>query len=155
MLTFKGERELNLPQEQVWEKLRDARFLVTCVPDVQSVSKSEQDLAVCRIRPAFSFIAGSLDLTIRIVEAVPHSRIRIEQSTKGIANSSTVESILAFAALPQGTRLDWSAKVIQLGGLLKAVPEGLLRGAAEKVITTGWTTVLNKLTAANGGSATR
>jgi carbon monoxide dehydrogenase subunit G len=145
MLRFQGEQELSRPPEEVFEKLRDARFLVSCAPDVQAVSKAEADLAICRIRPAFSFIAGALELTIRIVEAVPHSLVRLEQATRGIGNSSTVESTLRFTPTAQGTRLEWSAEVKQLGGLLKAVPEGLLRGAAEKVITDGWKAVLNKM----------
>ena len=145
MLQFNGERELAVPPQEVWEKLRDARFLVTCVPDLQSVSKAEQDLAVCRIRPAFSFVTGSQELTIHVVEAVPHTLIRLEQITKGIGTSVTVESTMQFIPVAVGTRLSWSAQVTKLGGLLKALPEGLLRGAAEKVITDAWTAVLNKL----------
>ena len=33
MLTFDGERELPVPPDQLWPKLRDASFLVQCIPD--------------------------------------------------------------------------------------------------------------------------
>jgi carbon monoxide dehydrogenase subunit G len=145
MLQFGGERELKQPPEKVWEKLRDARFLVSCVPDVQTVTSAERDVAVCRIKPALSFLMGSLDLTMRIIESVPHSLIRIEQTTKGIGNSSTVETKMDLTPLPEGTKLVWSAEVKQMGGLLKALPEGLLKGAADKIIGDAWTAVLNKL----------
>jgi carbon monoxide dehydrogenase subunit G len=147
MLQFAGERDLKRAPDYVFNKLRDARFIVTCVPDLQSVQSAEQEVAVCRIKPSLSFLTGALDLTIRVMEATPHSLIRIQQTTKGIGTSSTVESVLRLTPQAEGTRLTWSAEVKQLGGLIKALPEGLLRGAAEKVINDAWTSVLNKLQA--------
>jgi carbon monoxide dehydrogenase subunit G len=82
---------------------------------------------------------------MRVLETVPHSLIRIEQLTKGIGNSSTVETILKLSPQPDGTKLVWSAEVKQMGGLLKALPEGLLKGAADKIIGDAWTAVINKL----------
>src|SRR5207253_1956044 len=116
MLQFAGERELKRSPKEEWEKLRDARFLASCVPDVEKIVSAEPELAVCRIKPALAFITGSLDLTIRVVESVPHSSIRIEQTTKGIANSSTVETSLQLSPSGEGTRLSWSAQVKQMGG---------------------------------------
>ncbi len=40
-----------------------------------------------------------------------------------------------------GTALHWSADVTRLGGLLKAVPAGLIRGAAQRIINDVWTGV--------------
>ena len=145
MLQFGGEREIKQPPDKVFEKLRDARFLVNCVPDVQSVINAERDVATCRIKPGLAFIMGSLDLTMKVLEAVPHSLIRIEQLTKGIGNSCTVETRLELSPRADGTHLVWSAEVKQLGGLLKALPEGLLKGAADKVIGDAWTAVVNKI----------
>ncbi len=145
MLQFGGERELKQSPEYAFEKLRDARFLVSCVPDVQKVLKADRDMAACKIKPSLSFVMGTLDLTMNVKEAVPHSLIRIEQTTKGIGNSSTVETKLQLSPSGEGTKLVWSAEVVQMGGLLKALPEGLLKGAAEKVISDAWVAVLNKL----------
>jgi carbon monoxide dehydrogenase subunit G len=145
MLQFGGERELIQSPEVVFDKLRDARFLVSCVPDVQKVLNADREVAMCKIKPSLAFVMGTLDLTINVKQAVPHSLIRIEQVTKGIGNSSTVDTTLQLSPSGEGTKLVWSAEVVQMGGLLKALPEGLLKGAAEKVIGDTWVAVLNKL----------
>ena len=45
-----------------------------------------------------------------------------------------------------GTRVHWKADIQQLGGLLKAAPQGLIRAAAEKVIHDVWTHIERKMT---------
>ena len=41
--------------------------------------------------------------------------------------------------------MHWIAEVKELGGLLKMVPQGLIRGAAQKVLDDAWTAVEAKL----------
>jgi carbon monoxide dehydrogenase subunit G len=41
--------------------------------------------------------------------------------------------------------VQWRSEVKSLGGLLKMVPSGLIRGAAQKVIEDGWAGVAQKL----------
>jgi len=60
---------------------------------------------------------------------------------KGIGSSSEVEAALTFAAQPAGTRMHWQVEIKNLGGLLKAVPQGLIKAAAQKVIADALTTV--------------
>jgi carbon monoxide dehydrogenase subunit G len=60
--------------------------------------------------------------------------VRLGLQSKGVGSTSEVEVALALAPAGGGTRAHWVADVKSLGGLLKAVPQGLLRGAAEKVI---------------------
>ena len=67
--------------------------------------------------------------------------------SKGIGSSSTVEATLVLAALGEtATRVHWVAEVKELGGLLKLVPSGLIRGAAQKVIADAWTAAEAKMT---------
>ena len=141
MIQFEGDRDFSLPPAALWVKLSDARFLVTCIPDVQSVAKSEPSEAVCTIRPGFAFVRGTLELTIRVAEAVPEQSVRLLLRSKGIGNTSTVEALLALAPQEAGTRVHWQAQVTEMGGLLKMVPQGLVRGAAQKVIADAWAAV--------------
>jgi carbon monoxide dehydrogenase subunit G len=145
MTQFEGDKELPFSSAQAWQKLSDARFLVGCVPDVDSVSQSQSDLAVCVIRPGFAFVRGTLELTMRIVEAVPESDVRLLLSTKGIGSSSDVEAKLILAAQEEGTRIHWVIELKSLGGLLKAVPQGLIKAAAQKVINDVWMLVERRM----------
>jgi carbon monoxide dehydrogenase subunit G len=65
--------------------------------------------------------------------------------SKGIGSSSEVETALTLTPHEQGTKIRWTADVKSLGGLLKMVPTGLIRGAANKVIEDTWTGVTTKL----------
>jgi carbon monoxide dehydrogenase subunit G len=145
MLHFEGDRDLPLPPAELSTRLADARFLVQCIPGAESVSVAEADHAVCKLRPGFSFVRGTLDVTLRVTEAVPGTSTRLTLNSKGIGTTSEVAVQLAYAPQDSGTRVHWTADITQLGGLLKAVPQGLIQGAAQKVIEDVWANVTAKL----------
>jgi len=145
MLRFKGEKEFpRHTPEEVWAKLSDARFLVQCIPDVHEVREQSAEKAVCLLRPGFAFIRGTLEVTLRVAEAVAPS-LRLALASKGIGTTSEVEATVSLSPHETGTRVQWVAEVKSLGGLLKAVPQGLIRGAAQKVVNDAWTAVENRL----------
>jgi uncharacterized protein len=154
MLRFEGDRDFPQPPEEVWGKLSDARFLVQCIPDVDSVKKVESDRAELVLRPGFAFVRGTLEVTLEVAEKVAPSSAKVLVHGKGIGSSSEVESTLALAGQGGGTRVHWVAEVKSLGGLLKMVPGGLIRGAAQKVIDDVWRSVEAKLGAPGGGAQT-
>jgi carbon monoxide dehydrogenase subunit G len=147
MLTFEGDREFTLLPADLWAKLTDARFLVQCIPDVDKVSTCEADHATLVLRPSFAFVRGTLDMDMHIVDPVVPSSARVHVHSKGIGSSSTVEATLAFSPTAAGTRVHWSAEIKELGGLLKMIPQGLIRGAAQKVINDAWNLIDAKLNA--------
>jgi uncharacterized protein len=138
MLQFSGERDLPRPPAEVWDKLRDLHFVVGCVPDVEPGARVEKDSARFTIRPGFAFVRGKLEAIMRLVEAVEGESLRYAVTTKGVGNSSEVQTELKLAPEGQGTQVRWSAEITQLGGLLKAVPRGLIQAAAQKVIADVW-----------------
>jgi carbon monoxide dehydrogenase subunit G len=149
MVRFEGEKDFPLPPAQLWSKLTDARFLIQCIPDVESMSEQASDRAVLVLRPGFAFVRGTLDVTLRVVDAVEPTAARYLIASKGIGSSSDVEATVALAPEGSGTRVRWTAEVKTLGGLLKMVPAGLIRGAAQKVVNDAWSSVETKLAAPN------
>ena|SRR5581483_12017147 len=145
MLEFSGEKKFQLSAAEIWAKLSDARFLIQCIPDVEKVSRVDQAEALCTLRPGFSFVRGTLDLTVRIVDLVPNESARYLLHTKGIGTTSEVEANWSVLPSEDGSRLSWSVVIKSLGGLLKAVPQGLTKAAAQKVITDAWTAVEQRL----------
>jgi carbon monoxide dehydrogenase subunit G len=145
MVRFEGDRTIARPLEEVWAKLTDARFLVKCIPDVESVGTLEPDHAAMVLRPSLVFMRGTLDVDLRIVDVVAPASARVINHSKGIGSTSTVEARLNFSSAANGTLVHWMAEVKELGGLLKMVPQGLIRGAAQKVITDAWATVEAKI----------
>jgi carbon monoxide dehydrogenase subunit G len=145
MTRFEGDRDFTQPPTDLFSKLTDASFLVTCLPDAESVSEQEADRAALTLRPGLAFARGTLEVTLQVVEKTPPTAARMLLTSKGIGSSSTVEATLALAPNGDGTRVHWVAEVKELGGLLKMVPQGLIRGAAEKVLNDAWAAVEAKL----------
>lgn len=147
MLTFDGERSFSLPPEALWPKLSDASFLVHCIPDGTIVGTPTRTHAECNVRPGLSFLGGSLDSTIDILDGVEPSSVRIQLGSKGIGTSSDVVVVLGIEKKDEGSWIRYHAEVVRLGGLLKAIPSGLIRGAAQKIIEQVWENVARNLDA--------
>jgi len=142
MLQFSGEKDFpRHPPEELWARLSDARFLIQCIPDVHEVRELTAEQAVCVLRPGFAFIRGTLEVTLRVAEAVAPSSVRVALHSKGIGTTSEVEATMSLSPQGTGSRVQWVAEVKSLGGLLKAVPQGLIRGSAQKVVNDAWTSV--------------
>lgn len=148
MLHFEGDIDFAPPPAVVWGKLTDAAFVVGCIPDVQSVTHPAPDSAVCVIRPGFSFVRGTLELTMKLAAVEDGKTLKATGHGKGIGSSNDVEVLMTLAPHDAGTRVHWVADVTNLGGLLKAAPKGLLQGAAQKVIADVWASVQERLATA-------
>jgi carbon monoxide dehydrogenase subunit G len=145
MLHYEGEKGFSLPPAELGAKLSDARFLVQCVPGVEEVLRAEPGVAEFRLHPGFSFVRGTLAVTLSVLEAKPGEAVRLRVVGKGIGSGSTVEAALALAPGNPGTHVRWTADVTELSGLLKALPRGLIQASAQKVLTDVWAAVENKL----------
>lgn len=142
---FDGEKQFALPPRDVFAKLSDARFLVECIPGRESTGHSDQHKAVCTQRPGLAFVRGTMEVTINILDAVPESTIKYSLLSKGIGSSSDVETVMMLTPKDEGTHVRWKAEVKTLGGLLKAVPSGLIQGTAQKVIADVWLEIEKRL----------
>jgi uncharacterized protein len=145
MQQFDGERTFAMPLADVWPKLSDAAFLARCVPDATLKDEPERDHAQYTVRPGFSFARGTLDVNMEILERRAPEAVRFRLTSKGIGSSSVVESALNLTAAGEETKVAWTAEIVQLGGLLKMVPAGLIRGAAQKVIEDVWDGIAKRL----------
>ena len=148
MLQFEGDRDFDLSPGRVFVLLGNPAFLVKCVPGVEGESRFDAESAQCTLRPGFSFVRGTLELTLRIVERTPESALHIGRQSRGIGSSSEIEARLTLAAAANGTRLHWLIEIKSLGGLLKAVPQGLIKASAQKVIGEALSAVERELTRA-------
>src|SRR5260370_38449997 len=145
MLRFEGDQDLMLPPPQLWAKLSDARFLVRCVPGVETVTQQETNRAAFILRPGLSFARGTLEVIMQVAEAVPGQSRKYLLHSKGIGSHSDVEAALTLQTRDTGSRVHWIVDIKELGGLLKAVPGGLIQAAAKKVVSDAWLAVENQL----------
>jgi carbon monoxide dehydrogenase subunit G len=139
-MQFQGEREYPKSPEAIFALLGDARFLVRCIPDSTIVGEPTPDEGRCTVKPDFSFTKGSMELHVRVTDRQSPSALKFVLANKSIGGGADVESSLQLSRTDSGTKVAWQATV-QLRGLLKMVPPGLLRAAAQKVLEETWTLI--------------
>ena len=145
MIHFEGDKLFPLPIADVSAKLSDAGFLVNCLPD-SKVTEATPDRAAWTLRPKFSFLAGSLAATMESTGRGAGEWAAFKVLTKAMGASSTVTMRMEFAAVGNETAIHWTGDVVEVTGLLKMVPKGLLQSSAQKVIEDVWKAVAEKLT---------
>src|SRR5436190_15571187 len=126
-MQFQGERTFALPADALFARLADAAFLTSCIPDASPAGLPTADLAECSVRPGFSFVRGSLDVAVHVQSRQPPTNMKCLVTSKGIGSNADVEAVLTFASVANSTKVAWTASIVKLGGLLKAIPAGLVR----------------------------
>ena len=145
MIHFEGDRSFSLPIAEVAAKLSDAGFLVHCLPDSE-ILEATPNKAVWKHRPKISFLTGGLNAELTAIAKEPGKSITFKVLSKAIGASSTVTTALTFQeAEGGGTSVHWVGELVEVTGLLKVVPKGLLQGTAQKVIDDVWTAVTARM----------
>src|SRR5688500_18445750 len=137
---FFGEETFAAPQAVVFGVLTDLDAVAAAMPGLVSSQKVDERTLKAVVRPGFSFMSGQVRMTLTLAEAQPPEFALMRVSAQSIGVSMNIESRLSLSPLDDGraTRLAWEARVYDMKGLISAVPAGLVRAAAEKVITDGW-----------------
>jgi carbon monoxide dehydrogenase subunit G len=152
-MQFDGVHEFTQPAAEVWPKLTDARFVIPCLPDLDSIKEVDADQGSCIIKPSFSFARGVLDMTVSITDKVPGTSAKMIMVSKGIGGSSTIEATLTLEPREDGgCRMKWTAAITQLTGLLRAAPPSLVQAAGKKILDQAWANVQTKIAAEAGPS---
>src|SRR5687768_9552171 len=137
---FFGEETFAAPPQRVFAVLTDLDALPAAMPGLVSSQRVDDRTLKAVVRPGFSFMAGQIRLILTIPESRPakFALMRVAATSIGVAMS--IESKLNLSPVGDGqhTRLAWEARVHDMKGLITAVPAGLIRAAADKVITDGW-----------------
>ena len=137
-LSFGGEESFAVPPERLFAVLADLDQLAKIIPDLVSAEKIDDRTLHCVVRPGFSFLRGTLRLTISLVELHPPESALMTVAAAGIGAQIQVSSELQIAATETGSRLTWSAKAVELKGLAATISRPLISAAAEKTIRTAW-----------------
>jgi carbon monoxide dehydrogenase subunit G len=129
----------------VWQSLVRPAFLCQCFPGVDRVLRTDDRSAAVIVRPGFSFVRGTLEVSFEFAETDPPRSTRVIIQIKSIGSSAELESRLNLTASDLGTQVTWNVNALQIGGLLKAVSQGLMQAAAQKVAADTWAEVRKRL----------
>lgn len=137
---FSGAETFAAPPESVFAVLTDLDALPAAMPGLVSSEKVDDRTLKAIVRPGFSFMTGQIRLTLTIPESRPPKFALMRVAAASIGVGMNIESKLNLSPIEEGrsTRMAWEARVFDMKGLITAVPAGLIRAAADKVITDGW-----------------
>jgi carbon monoxide dehydrogenase subunit G len=150
MLHFEGTELIPASPAEVFAYLADPGRLARVLPDHEVTAKTA-DAATWKVRPKFSFMAGTLDTTATLVNrSAADQTVSYRIVSVGVGSSSTMDTRLVVSPALDGaggTQVRWTGDLVDLGGLLKIVPRGMLQTAALKTITDLWAAIRKDLTA--------
>jgi carbon monoxide dehydrogenase subunit G len=151
-LIFGGEEMFASSPERVFDLLTDLDQLAATIPDLVSAEKTDERTLQCVVRPGFSFLRGTLRVTIALGEIERPVSAEMHVAAKGIGTQIGVESRIHIAADPIGTKLTWTAEIAVLKGLVATIGRTLISAAAEQVIRGAWQRIRERLGRAESGS---
>lgn len=149
-MEYSGEERFENVPEEIWDALTNPEFLCQCFPGVDRVAHVDSRSATVVVRPGFSFIRGTLEVKFEFGElnAPVHGDVSIE--LKGIGISAWFEARFQISPCQGGSRVAWSVREQELGGLLKAVSPGLIQAAGQKVALDTWSSIRSRLSPLSG-----
>jgi len=137
-LAFGGEERFDAPPEKVFGLLTDLDAMAGTIPDLVSSERVDARTLKCVVRPGFSFLRGTMKLTIGLGETTPPSDATMNVTAQGIGVGMDIVSQLKVAPDGAGSLLTWTANVENLKGLISAVSPSLIKAAADQVIRHAW-----------------
>lgn len=139
-MNLSGFEHFDAPVETVYDQITNLEFTAKTLPGLERVEKLTPTHLECRVKPQFSFLTGSMQMVFDILESNRPSSARMRVKGKGIGATLTIETSIRLSPETDGTRLEWTSQVTEMGGLIKAVSRSLIEGAARKIVRDSWVT---------------
>ncbi len=140
-----GEERFAAAPETLYALLTDLDAMASTIPDLVSSEKVDPRTLKCVVRPGFSFLRGRMKLTIVLGQCQQPESAAMRVAAQSIGVSMNVSAELKISADGAGSRLNWTAKIDELQGLIAAVSPSLIQAAADQIIRHAWSQVRRRL----------
>jgi carbon monoxide dehydrogenase subunit G len=142
---FGGEERFAAPPERLFGLLTDLDTLAASIPDLISAERPDARTLKCVVRPGFSFLRGTLKLSIEVGDLQPVSAATMRISAQGIGVALRLSSSFEISDADGGSLLKWQARIDQMTGLISTISPALVRAAAEQTVRHAWQQVRSRL----------
>ena len=124
-MELQGSVTLPAPAQQVWQALNDPEVLRLCIPGCEEVRQISPEEMHARVTLKLGPVRASFVGKVRLTDVRPLQGCTLNfEGSGGSAGFAKGSSVIVLTAVPEGTRLDYSAqasvagKLGQIGGRL-------------------------------------
>jgi carbon monoxide dehydrogenase subunit G len=130
-MRIEGEYVIRAPLKRVKGLLAAPEELGACLPGLEGFEERGERNFRARVTPGFSFFKGTLTLDME-VGVLQENRMELRTRGKGIGSTFEMRTEIRLEGKGGETVLRLTSEAA-FGGLLKPIPESLLKAAAEEV----------------------
>ena len=131
-MRLEGKQVVELPVQQVWERLNDSRVLRACTPGLEKLEARDADHFDAVLEVKLPAITGRFEGTLEFLERVPPERVKLRLAGKGPVGFVDGEVTLSLAAVDEGTSVAYVADV-QVGGQVARLGQRMISGVTREM----------------------
>jgi carbon monoxide dehydrogenase subunit G len=133
-MKFAGELSVNAPREEVFDKLKDARFFASCIKGVRDLKELNPSKFTALFETKIAYIKFNFEVAVEMVEADRPSRIaaKIEGKPHGIVGRLSATSAADFIEATGVTTIRYEVEAT-LTGRLGSIGQPVLKAKAKEM----------------------
>ena len=132
-MTLNGSYRISAPRQAVWAALMDPEVLKKCLPGCEKLDPVGPDAYRAQMKVGIAAIKGSYQGSVSIHEKVAPEKFRMVVEGKGAPGFLRGEGSFELAEEGSETVLRYQGTA-QVGGMIAAVGQRLVQGAARMVV---------------------
>lgn len=132
-MKISGTATLPGTPQQVWDLLNDPQRLAKCLPGCERLDPDGPDRYKAAIKFALAAVSGSYAGSVELAEKNPPRSLRLKLEGKGLPGFVKGEGHLQLSASGGRTEVSYTGEA-NVGGMIAAVGQRMIEGAAKKII---------------------
>jgi uncharacterized protein len=130
---YEGSFEVPSQRQKVYDFIVNPQKITGIFPDVSNVKIIDNDNFTLKAKVGMSFIRGTMDVKLTMVEKRPPEFAKLKARGSGISSSVDLESTFTLEDAKGGTLVKWAADA-KVSGLMASVGSRLMDSAADKYV---------------------
>lgn len=146
-----GSYTLAVPQERAYALLQDPSVLARCMPGCERLELVGPDEYAMKMKMVLAAVNGLFDGTVKITDAEPFTRFRLNVEGKGKIGWMRGGGLLDLSVTDTGTKVAYDGDV-QVGGTIAAVGQRLIDTTSRMMIKRFFDKLASEAGAAGAGA---
>ena len=133
-MKFTGELTVKAPRDQVYKKVRDAKFFASCIDGVNDLKETAPDTYSAVFETKVAYMKFKFNVTVQVTRADEPNEIeaKVEGTPLGIVGRLSATSKTTLTETGDGTKISYDVETA-LTGKLGSLGQPVLRSKAKEM----------------------